>query len=177
MIPTVPYPAEAHTCTWNNTPLEPATLRSLLASYPTGVAVVTTRTPEGRPVGLTINSFASLSLAPPLVLWSLVSHSSSLEVFRQCTHFAISVLASHQQELALRFAKSALPDKFAGTAVQEAPEGIPVIRGALSTLVCTHDHCRDVGDHLLLVGKVTRTACAPGAPLVFHDSKFKALAQ
>ncbi|MFT4246936.1 MAG: flavin reductase family protein [Pseudomonas sp.] len=165
-------PADAD---WGEVDLHPRTLRNLLGSYPTGVAIVTTRGAEGRAVGLTINSFASLSLDPPLVLWSLVSHSPSLALFRDGAHFAINILAAGQEELARRFANPAVPDKFAEVAVQQAPEGIPVIDGALATLVCANDHCRDVGDHLLLVGRVVRTASRPGAPLVFHGGRFTSL--
>ena len=168
---------DTHHPSWSSPELEPKTLRNLLGSYPTGVAVVTTCTPEGRPVGLTINSFASLSLAPPLVLWSLVAHSSSQEVFRRCSHFAISVLSSAQEELARRFATSAIADKFSGVALRQTPEGPLAIDGALTTLVCAHDHCRDVGDHLLLVGRIVRTVSTRGAPLVFHGGQFKSLAQ
>lgn len=171
------HESDACNTPWGSVDLEPRTLRNLLGSYPTGVAIVTTRTSEGRPVGLTINSFASLSLTPPLVLWSLVSHSSNLDVFRQCSHFAINVLASKQEDLAKRFATSAIADKFADVALQETPEGLPVIDRALATLVCAHDHCREVGDHLLLVGKIVRTVSAPGSPLVFHGGQFKSLAQ
>lgn len=162
---------------WGGVDLEPRALRNVLGSYPTGVAIVTTRAGDGRPVGLTINSFASLSLSPPLVLWSLVSHSSNLDVFRACARFAISVLGSDQEDLARRFASSASADKFAGVALRETPEGLPVIARALTTLVCEHDHCREVGDHLLLVGRIVRSLSAPGAPLVFHAGQFKALAQ
>lgn len=159
-----------------STDLEPRVLRNLLGSYPTGVAIVTTRAADGRSVGLTINSFASLSLSPPLVLWSLVSHSSSLATFRECSHFAISVLGRAQEGLASRFATSAVPDKFEGVPLTQVPEGVPVIEQALTSLVCVHDHCREVGDHLLLVGRIVRTLSAPGTPLVFHDGQFKELA-
>lgn len=174
---TIAAPPSSNEQVWGNIDLQSRTLRNLFGSYPTGVAIVTTRAPDGRPVGLTISSFASLSLTPPLVLWSLVAQSSNLEVFRHCPHFAISTLTSAQEEIAKRFATSSIPDKFAGVAVHETPEGVPVIAGALTTLVCVHDHCRDVGDHLLLVGKIVRTTSAAGTPLVFHGGKFRALAQ
>lgn len=167
--------AEPVLAPWGQTDLEPRTLRNLMGSYPTGVAIVTMRTPTGRAVGLTINSFASLSLDPPLVLWSLVNHSPNLEVFRDCTHFAINVLADGQEELARRFASPAVTDKFEGVAVAHAPEGLPVIDGALAVLVCQHDHCRTVGDHLLMVGRIVRTGHQPAAPLVFHAGRFTAL--
>ncbi|WP_309966159.1 flavin reductase family protein [Variovorax guangxiensis] len=160
---------------WGSTDLEPKSLRGVLGSYPTGVAIVATRTKDGRAVGLTINSFASLSLDPPLVLWSLVNRSPSLAAFQECDHFTINVLASGQEELARRFASSTVPDKFADAPVLEAPEGIPAIEGAVATLVCANDQQNHAGDHLLLFGRVLRIASAPGTPLVFHAGRFTAL--
>ena len=160
---------------WGSTDLHPKSLRNVLGSYPTGVAIVATRTADGRRIGLTINSFASLSLDPPLVLWSLVNHSSNLEAFRGCSHFTINVLAHSQAELAMRFANSKLADKFDGAPIQETPEGIPAIDGAVATLVCANDQQSDAGDHLLLFGRVLRIASRAEAPLVFHAGKFSAL--
>lgn len=173
--PIPPVNPEQHS-SWGNDDLSPRTLRQLLGNYPTGVAIVTTRSPEGRAVGLTINSFASLSLEPPLVLWSLVNHSPSLAVFRDCKHFAIHILASEQGELAMRFANSKITDKFEGIATTETEAGVPVLDTALTTLLCSHDHNRHVGDHLLLIGQVQRTANRPGQPLVFHGGQFGTLA-
>jgi flavin reductase (DIM6/NTAB) family NADH-FMN oxidoreductase RutF len=171
-LATPPAPAPA----WGHSDFDPKALRGALGLYPTGVAVVTTRTGDGRAVGLTINSFASLSLDPPLVLWSLVNHSPSLAVFQDCAHFAINVLASHQQELARRFANPAVPDKFAGAEIIEAPEGIPAVSGAVATLVCAKHRHDPAGDHCLLLGRVLRIATGAGTPLVFHAGKFTALA-
>jgi flavin reductase (DIM6/NTAB) family NADH-FMN oxidoreductase RutF len=172
--------AEADACpveetSWGSVDVQPATLRKLLGTYPTGVAIVTTRASDGRPVGLTINSFASLSLDPPLVLWSLVNRSPSMLAFRECTHFAINVLSGDHESLARRFASAAVPDKFADVAWHTAPEGVPALDEAIATLVCAHDHCRDTGDHLLFVGRVVRTASREGAPLVFHSGRFTSL--
>ena len=97
------------------------------------MAIVTTRAADGRNVGLTINSFASLSLDPPLVLWSLVNRSPNLAVFRDSAHFAINILASGHEALARRFADPAVPDKFADVTVRETPEGVAAIDGALAT--------------------------------------------
>ena len=160
---------------WGSDDLHPKTLRKLLSSYPTGVAVVTTRTPDGRAVGLTINSFASLSLEPPLVLWSLVTHSPNLAVFSECSHFAINILGSGQEELALRFANPKISNKFEDVLVEETCAGIPVLQNAVTTLLCEHDHNRQTGDHLLLIGRVVRTANRPGLPLVFHGGSFTEL--
>lgn len=156
-------------------PLDPQMLRGVLGTYPTGVAIVTTRTSGARPVGLTINSFASLSLAPPLVLWSLSSRSPNLAAFRDCEYFAINVLTTEQEQLARSFASAAVADKFAGTPIAESAEGLPLIEGALSTLVCSNAQQIEGGDHLLLLGRVLRAASAPGAPLVFHTGKFARL--
>jgi flavin reductase (DIM6/NTAB) family NADH-FMN oxidoreductase RutF len=160
---------------WGSTCTQPKTLRGVLGTYPTGVAIVTTRTPEGRAVGLTINSFASLSLDPPLVLWSLVDRSPNLAAFRDCSHFAINILASDQEELARRFANPAVADKFEQARVLEAPEGVPAIEGALAALVCANERQIVGGDHLLLLGRVLRTANAAASPLVFHAGKFTGL--
>ncbi len=166
---------QAEPAPWGQTDLAPRTLRNLMGAYPTGVAIVTMRTCDGRDVGLTINSFASLSLDPPLVLWSLVNHSPNLDAFRDCTHFAINMLADGQEELARRFATPAIADKFDGVAVAQAPEDLPVIAGALTVLVCENDHSRTVGDHLLMVGRIVRTGHQLAAPLVFHAGRFTAL--
>lgn len=161
---------------WGDTDIQPQALRRVLGQVPTGVAVVTTRTADGRALGLTINSLASLSLAPALVLWSLVDRSPHLAAFRQARHFAISVLAEGQQALASRFATPGLPDKFDGVAVHEVPEGLPVIAGALATLVCASDQHQSAGDHCLFIGRVLRMDHGDGAPLVFHRGRFTALA-
>jgi len=165
----------AATTDWGRVDFEAKELRQVLGSYPTGVAIVVTRTPEGRNVGLTINSFASLSLDPPLVLWSLVRHSPNLAVFRDCRHFTINVLGSDQEALARRFANPTIVDKFEGVAVREAPEGVSALQGSVATLVCSSDQQQMAGDHLLLVGRVLRTDGAPADPLVFHAGRFAAL--
>jgi flavin reductase (DIM6/NTAB) family NADH-FMN oxidoreductase RutF len=167
--------SEVEASPWGSVDVQPTSLRKLLGTYPTGVAIVTTRAPDGRAVGLTINSFASLSLDPPLVLWSLVNRSPNLEVFRDCTHFAINILASDHEALARRFASTGVADKFADVAWRPAPEGVPAIDEAIATLVCAHEHSRDTGDHLLLIGRVVRTASREGAPLVFHSGRFTSL--
>ena len=106
------------------------------------------------------------------MLWSPVNRSPNLAVFRDSAHFAINIPASGHEALARRFADPAVPDKFADVTVRETPEGVAAIDGALATLVCVHDHCRTVGDHLLLVGQVVRVASQPSEPLVFHAGRF-----
>lgn len=172
---TIAAPPSSNEQVWGNIDLQSRTLRNLFGSYPTGVAIVTTRAPDGRPVGLTISSFASLSLEPPLVLWSLGVQSSNLDVFRDCEHFTINVLDRRDEELARQFSNSRIQDKFAGVDIDETPEGVPAIASALTILVCAHDDSRIVGDHLVMIGRVVRTASRPGEPLVFHAGRFTTL--
>lgn len=142
-------------------------LRDALGCYPTGVTIVTTRGADGRAVGLTVNSFASLSLDPPLLLWSLANRSPNRRAFRASSHFAINVLRSDQGELARRFANPMVVDKFDRVAVHEDAEA-PLLQGTLAYFLC---ECRDAieaGDHTLLVGRVERHAVFDGKPLVFH---------
>lgn len=160
---------------WGQTEFEGKALRQALGRYPTGVAIVTTRTPDGRAVGLTINSFASLSLTPALVLWSLVDRSPNLATFQRASHFAISVLAQDQEGLASRFANPAVLNKFDQVPVVESPEGVPVIEGALATLVCRSSKHVTEGDHELFIGQVVRLDTREGEPLVFHGGRFGAL--
>src|SRR5215813_14506800 len=97
----------------DSSPIDPRDFRNALGSYATGVTIITATGPDGKPYGLTCNSFASVSLNPPLVLWSLVVYSSSLTVFQNTSHFAVNVLGASQQALANKFAKSS-DEKFAG---------------------------------------------------------------
>lgn len=158
-------------------------LRQALGSYPTGVTVVTTRAPDGRAVGLTVNSFASLSLEPPLLLWSLSNRSPSLRAFRSASHFAINVLAHGQQALAQRFANPRVVDKFEGLRLLRpaAPHGAgqdaPVLADGAAWFVCACRDAIETGDHTLFIGRVEAyDSAAPQAPLVFHAGAFTALA-
>lgn len=155
--------------------LDARALRDALGHFPTGVALVTTRATDGRPIGLTINSFASLSLDPPLVLWSLVNKSPSLAAFNACSHFAIHVLAAGQRELALRFANPQVPDKFTGVAWQETMGGAPLIEGALAHFICLNHQRQAGGDHTLFIGQVEQHEHRAGEPAVFHRGRFAAL--
>ncbi len=151
--------------------------RDALGHFPTGVAIVTARAPDGRAVGLTINSFSSLSLDPPLVTWSLVNRSPSLEAFERCSHFAIHVVSQEQVPAALDFANPQIPDKFAQVSHEEGEGGVPVIAGCVATFVCENHRRHEGGDHTLFIGKVVRYSAAPEfEPAVFHRGRFTALA-
>ena len=147
--------------------------RQALGHFPTGVAIVTTRTPEGRPVGLTINSFSSLSLEPPLIMWSLVNHSPNLSVFENCNYFAINVISQSQTEAALGFANSKVEDKFALVSHVDGEEGVPLIDDCVATFVCENYRQHEGGDHTLFIGRVVRhSTITEHEPAVFHRGKF-----
>jgi len=126
-------------------------------------------------VGLTINSFASLSLSPPLILWSLARHSPSAALFAAGAPFGVSILRAGHGDLARRFA-APQPDKFAGVPHWRCAGGVPYLDEALATLSCRVERADPVGDHLLIVGAVDRIAAFDGEPLVFYSGEFVRLA-
>jgi flavin reductase (DIM6/NTAB) family NADH-FMN oxidoreductase RutF len=146
--------------------------RNALGMFPTGVAVVTTRAPTGAFIGLTINSFSSLSLDPPLVLWSLNARSPSAASFERATHFAVNILCQEQVEASRRFA-SPVANKFAGLDVDAGIDDVPLIRGAAAHIECRAHAQHAGGDHLLFIGHVERYAYARDKrPLVFHGGRY-----
>jgi flavin reductase (DIM6/NTAB) family NADH-FMN oxidoreductase RutF len=146
--------------------------RTALGMFATGVTIVTARTAEGTLVGLTANSFNSVSLEPPLVLWSLSLKAGSMPVFSRGSHYAIHILAAEQRELAERFAtKSA--DRFAGLTLREGAGGVPLIDGAAAVFECFNRSQYEEGDHIIFVGEVERCSHRPGAlPLIFHGGRY-----
>lgn len=148
--------------------------RNALGTFPTGVAVVTTRAPSGAFVGLTINSFSSLSLEPPLVLWALQLASPSLGAFDRARHFAVNILAEEQVELSRRFA-SQVPNKFSDLEVHAGLEGLPLIAGCAARLECRAAARHNGGDHVLFIGQVERFEYdARKRPLVFYAGRYHA---
>jgi len=145
--------------------------RRALAQFATGVTVVTTRGGDGSPVGLTVNSFNSVSLDPPLVLWSLALKASSVAAFEGCSHYAVNVLAGHQLETAQRFATRGA-DRFGPGDWHEGPHGVPVLDRCVATFVALNLSRHREGDHLILVGKVVQFTAKGGYPLVFHDGRY-----
>lgn len=154
--------------------LDPRAFRSALGQYATGVAIVTALDDTGRPVGMTINSFASVSLDPPLVLWSVQLNTTSSLAFRTCKRFAVNVLAADQQDVAMRFARTD-ENKFLGFPVDTGLGGVPLIPGALATFECTTWAVYPGGDHEIIVGKVENLITRPGAALGFHQGRFLTL--
>jgi len=147
--------------------------RSALGCFPTGVCLVTARGPGGTRHGMTINSFSSVSLDPPMVLWSLARTATSAPVFRDAEYFAINVLAAPDAELSSHVARPG-EDKFARFAERfhEGLAGLPLLAGALASFECHTRHRYYGGDHVIVIGVVERYAHADGAPLVFHRGKY-----
>ena len=140
--------------------------------FATGVTIVTARTPAGVLVGLTANSFNSVSLNPPLVLWSLAKSASSMAVLSTGSHYAINILAADQKELAERFA-SRREDRWSGVAFTEGVCGAPLLDGAAATFECFNRSRYEEGDHVIFVGEVERCSQREGAsPLLFHGGRF-----
>jgi len=149
-----------------------AEFRAALGTFATGVTIVTARNAGGAPVGITANSFASVSLAPPLVLWSLARVAGSMPAFEQGSHYAINILASDQHELATRFATRSV-DRFAGVPFRDGRGGAPVLEGTAAAFECFNRSRYEEGDHVIFVGEVEHCERRDGAqPLIFHGGRY-----
>lgn len=151
--------------------LDPRRLRQALGRFATGITVITTRTTDGHLEGLTANSFASVSLDPPLVLWSLDLATPSLEGFRKAEHFAVSILGAHQRAVAHQFATTAR-DKFEAVAWTSGHGGCPVLDDRLATFECRTERQIEAGDHVIFLGRVLRFDQRTGEPLVFSGGHY-----
>jgi flavin reductase (DIM6/NTAB) family NADH-FMN oxidoreductase RutF len=145
--------------------------RTALGSFATGVTIITAVGLDGRPVGLTCNSFASVSLNPALLLWSLVVHSPSMQVFQEASHFTVNILGASQANLAMQFAKSSA-DKFAGVGWAAGLGGAPVIDGCIAHFQCRNAYRYYGGDHVIFLGAVETYAHTRDEPLLFARGKF-----
>jgi flavin reductase (DIM6/NTAB) family NADH-FMN oxidoreductase RutF len=152
-------------------------LRDALGQFATGVTVVTTMTPTG-PLGITANSFASVSLDPPLVLWSPARKSARFPAFEAASHFAIHVLGHDQRALAEHFAAplSGESDAFEGFAVGAGAGGAPLLGGCAARFECRHAAGHDGGDHMIVVGEVLRLERRDVPPLIYYRGGYTGLA-
>lgn len=154
---------------------DPRTLRDALGCFATGVTVVTTLDEAGQPVGLTANSFSSVSLDPPLILFCLARSSTNVERFRQAEHFAINVLHIGQQPTSGVFARSQA-DRFQDVAWETWDTGAPILSGALASFECGAEQIVEAGDHLVIIGRVTRARFEPRRdPLLYFRGKYRRL--
>jgi 3-hydroxy-9,10-secoandrosta-1,3,5(10)-triene-9,17-dione monooxygenase reductase component len=154
--------------------LDSSTFRKALGTFATGVTVVTARGPDGRDVGVTANSFNSVSLDPPLVLWSLNRSSTSLRAFTECVGFAVHILAAHQQALSDRFA-ARVPDRFQGLRFERGIGGAPLLADCAAQFQCRLAFRYDGGDHEIIVGEVVALAHASVPPLVYYGGRYGAI--
>ena len=134
--------------------IDAQTFRKVLGSFASGVTVVTTIHPEtGKPVGVTVSAFSSLSMDPPLVLFCLGTKTASLPAFQENGHFCINVLSAGQQDISNRFA-SKVEDKFAGIEVKTGTAGLPVLNGCIATMECRLVQTVNGGDHDIFIGEI-----------------------
>lgn len=147
--------------------------RRALGCFATGVAVVTTRDADGTRVGLTISSFNSVSQEPPLVLWSIAHDSQSYDTFMQAVFFAVNVLATDQQDVSERFAKSGA-NKFDGLDCGVGINGVPILPEYSAVYECRTEYRYDGGDHKIIVGRVLKFEDRRTDPLIFYRGHFLA---
>ncbi|ATG74927.1 hypothetical protein AN401_14545 [Zobellella denitrificans] len=159
-------------------PLQPAmdtrALRNAMGHFATGVTVVTAPGEGNALVGITANSFSSLSLEPPLILWSLSLNSPSLAAFQEGQPFAVNVLCQGQEDLAMQFARAS-DDKFSGVEYHLNQRQVPLLAHTLAQFECEVAFTRCLGDHLLIVGRVQAFRCQEGEPMLFFKGQFKTL--
>ena len=154
----------------------PQAMRIALGRFATSVTIITCADAQGRWTGLTVNSFAALSLAPPLVLWSLRLASPSLAAFRAARHFAVNVLADTQVEMSRRFA-SPQDDKFGAGHWTAGQGGAPVLSGCSAVFECEVQAQHEAGDHWLFIGQVLRVDDQGVAPLLFQAGHYHLLGE
>ena len=148
------------------TELDSRRFRDALRRFATGVTIITTTTAEGVPIGLTANSFNSVSLTPPLVLWSLNKHSKSLAAFLETDHYAVSVLCAEQMALAARFA-APIEDRFEGVPWSRGGSGVPLLPDCVAWFECKNTFRHEGGDHIIFVGEVIDFGHSDRIPLLY----------
>lgn len=154
-----------------DSPFDAKQLRQVLGTFVTGVTVITTVDSKGAFHGLTVNSFSSVSLDPPLILWSQSKTSPSHPVFNEAERFAVNILSDDQVAISNRFSRANV-DKFAETSVIAGLGGVPLIQGCSAHLECRRVQTYPGGDHVVFLGEVERIARHPSQPLVFGDGRY-----
>jgi len=153
--------------------IDRAIFRSVLGQFATGVTVVTAKSDQGIPLGVTVNAFTSLSLDPPLVLFCLDKRTASLDAFAEGPGFALNMLNEDQQDMSERFASSSA-DKFAGIAYEQWETGSPILGDCLANLDCRRQAVHEGGDHLIIVGRVERLMHVEGGkPLLYFRGRYR----
>ncbi|QKS71288.1 flavin reductase family protein [Paenalkalicoccus suaedae] len=148
-----------------------STFKDIMGNYPTGVTVCTTMAKDGTPIGLTVNSFASVSLDPMLILWSIDKNVSSHDEFVESGKFAVHVLAENQGDVCMLFATKGT-DRFSNVDWSESEAGLPVLKEAAGIMQCNTFKTVDAGDHTILIGEVTELTNDAKEPLLYHKRAF-----
>jgi flavin reductase (DIM6/NTAB) family NADH-FMN oxidoreductase RutF len=167
----VPEPETANELASGSSALDPRDFRNALGTYATGVTIVTAMADDGKPYGLTCNSFASVSINPPLVLWSLGMYSQGLPIFQNAAHFAVNVLGVSQASLATTFSKSGV-DRFDGVDWKPGLGNAPLIAGSVAQFQCRAANRYYGGDHVIFLGAVEAYAYNKQEPLLFLSGGF-----
>ncbi len=150
--------------------------RQCLGKFATGVTVVTCCDRGGHPCGITANSFSSVSLEPPLVLWNIAKVSNSLQAYLDAEYFAINVLSAGQRELSTHFAKSD-HTLFRNVEYSLSGDGVPILPGTLATFECRTHKVVDCGDHYIIVGEVQAFGSSDGEPLLFFGGAYRRIGE
>ncbi|MBT8445544.1 MAG: flavin reductase family protein [Gammaproteobacteria bacterium] len=154
---------------------EPRALRDVYGRFATGVTVLTAQPDGGAPFGMTVNSFSSLSLDPPLILWNLQESSDIFERWRDTTRFGVNILTADQEHLSARFATPGQHD-MAADEFRSSETGCPLLSGTLASFVCDVYNRYPEGDHVIIVGRIIEIAEAgEGAPLLFYRGRYDQL--
>jgi flavin reductase (DIM6/NTAB) family NADH-FMN oxidoreductase RutF len=156
-------------------PVNAGLFRRACSQFATGLAIATVRASDGAPHGLTVNSFASVSLEPPLVLISIGEQRQALGHFRDGMFFALNILASGQEPLSEAFARR-IDNRFEDQTWFAGETGAPLIPGVLATMECRLVNVIELGDHSVLVGEMVAASIAEGAPLVYFRSAYGRMA-
>jgi flavin reductase (DIM6/NTAB) family NADH-FMN oxidoreductase RutF len=146
--------------------------RRCLGKFATGVTVVTCCDANGQPCGITANSFSSVSLEPPLILWNIAKVSNSLEAYLEAGHFAINVLSSAQREISNHFARSD-HTLFDGIEYDLSEHGVPLLPGTIARFECRTHEIYDCGDHHIIIGEVERFSDSELDPLLFYNGGYR----
>lgn len=160
----------------SHTDFDDAYFKRALGRFPTGVTIITTEHPElGTPIGLTVSSFNSVSLHPPLIMWALAKHSSSLSLFQHSKGYTVHVLSSRQAELARHFASGTQAERFAGQALVRTPNDLPRLDtpDTAAWFACHNLATHEAGDHVIFIGQVEHCHWEDLPPLVYHGGKFE----
>lgn len=144
--------------------------KEAMANYPTGVSVITTTDENNNPVGLTVNSFASVSLDPLLILWSIDNNASTYDKFMEVDKFTVNILSENQGEIASLFASSQ-KDRFANCKWHSSKDELPIISGATASLQCNVFNKINAGDHIIFIGEIFDICVEDKVPLLYHNRK------